>query len=195
MTHYIYWADQRLNHFSTLYSAWRGLNASALYWGQFDDGGGEGGVWIRPNLMLLTPLCPCPCARVRPHACPAPHRPVLFGVPVFPGADRCAVPGDGGLPLQWPWPLHALRGDGRWAHSSADASEFGLRWSRSICKFREMKRNFMQHFQTLCYSTHEYKGQKKNHYKPHTHSYHLEYTAVLWNSWLRISCHSQHVRT
>lgn len=29
----------------------------------------------------------------------APHCPVLLGVPVLPGVDRCPFPGDGGLPL------------------------------------------------------------------------------------------------
>ena len=81
-------------------------------------------------------LCPCPCACVCVCVCAyarlAPHRPVLLGVPVFPGADRCAVPRDGGLPLLRPWPLHALRGDGRRAHPSVDAAEFGLRWTRSV---------------------------------------------------------------
>lgn len=83
-------------------------------------------------------LCPwshlCVCLFVCVHAYPAPHRPILLGVPLLPGADRCFVPGDGGLPLPWPRPLHALCGDRRWAHPSVDAAEFGLCWTCSFCK-------------------------------------------------------------
>lgn len=73
-------------------------------------------------------MCVCVCV------CPAPHRPLLPGVLVFPGADRCVVSCDGGFPLPWPWPVHAVHRDGRWAHPAADAAQLGLRWSCSIRK-------------------------------------------------------------